>query len=109
MFTVVPSGYPVSLRATSISPRKVHLAWSPPPTELTNGIITNYMVTVIGVQSNENYTVETSTAQYNVTTLPYTSYMFSVSANTIVGSGPISPQLVIETPEESKCSLSLYD
>ncbi len=101
----VPSGHPVSLRATSLTPREVRLVWSPPPTELTNGIITGYTVTITGVQSEESYTVETTTPLYSVTTLPYTSYMFTVSASTVVGAGPPSPEIAVETPEDGENTL----
>ena len=69
---------------------------------MTNGIITGYIVTVLGVESNESYTVDTVATRYSVTTLPYTSYMFSVSASTEIGTGPPSPEVVIETPEDGK-------
>ncbi len=86
----------------AVLPRQVQLSWSPLPHELTNGIITGYIVTVLGVESNESYTVDTVATRYSVTTLPYTSYMFSVSASTDIGTGPPSPEVVIETPEDGK-------
>ena len=95
----------------AVSPRQVQLSWSPPPPELTNGVITGYTVTVTGIESDESYTIDTVATQYSVTTLPYTSYMFSVSASTERGVGPPSPEVVIETPEEGKktsCPTCMY-
>ena len=83
----VPSGPPLNLTAT-VTPRTMSLVWSPPHVDDRNGIITSYTVicSLAGIVVHRSTTSET---RLTVTGLePFTNYTCSVSAATVVGSGP---------------------
>ena len=83
----VPSGPPLNLTAT-ITPRTMSLVWSPPLDDHQNGIINSYTV-MCSLASIVVHRSTTSEARLTVTGLePFTNYTCSVSAATVVGSGP---------------------
>ena len=41
-------------------------------------------------------------------TLPYTTYMVSVAAETVVGQGPFSTEQIVVTPEDGKSTTNLF-
>ena len=64
------------------------LVWSPPHVDDRNGIITSYTVMCSSVDALVHHST-TSETRLTVTGLePFTNYTCSVSAATIVGSGP---------------------
>ena len=84
------------------SPYSVIIQWDPLPSEHRNGIITNY---VVNVSVNEEDSVFDDQYVVNTTTLiletrPYTTYMITVAAMTIIGQGPFSTEEIITTPED---------
>ena len=83
----VPSGPPLNLTAL-VTQRTMSQVWSPPHVDDQNGIITSYTVncSLANVIIHHSTTSET---RLTVTGLePFTNYTCSVSAATIVGSGP---------------------
>ena len=86
-FIAVPSGPPLNLTAL-VTQRTMSLVWSPPHVEDRNGIITSYtvMCSLADVIIHQSKPSET---RLTVTGLePFTNYTCSVSAATVVGSGP---------------------
>ena len=83
----VPSGPSLNLTAL-VTQRTMSLVWSPPHVDDRNGIITSYtvMCSLADVIIHRSTTSET---RLTVTGLePFTNYTCSVSAATVVGSGP---------------------
>ena len=74
--------------------------WDPPATHLSNGLITSYTVTQVSAGTTST-SLTTTDLMLTVTGLrPFTSYSFTVTASTSVGSGPASPSEPIMTPED---------
>jgi len=78
--------------------------WEPVALSEANGVISGYVVTALNTNSDESDSVTTVTVstEYTATTEPYSTYLFSVAARTVVGTGPVSPEILVETPEEGK-------
>ena len=90
----VPSGTPLNLSAL-VTQRTMSLVWSPPHVDDRSGIITSYtvMCSLAVVIIHRSTTSET---RLTVTGLePFTNYTCSVSAATVVGSGPAVVKNVI--------------
>ena len=96
----VPSGPPLNLTAL-VTQRTVSLVWSPPHVDGRNGIITSYTVNCT-VNFVTNFTSTTSETRLTVTGRePFTNYTCSVSAATVVGSGPAVVKNVITAKGKS--------
>lgn len=68
-----------------------------------NGIIVEYNVTLIEIDSFNVMLYTTTTTELNVSSLlPYTWYKFAVSASTSVGTGPISNYTTFITLQDCK-------
>ena len=94
ILSTVPSGPPLNL-TISVTPRTMLLFWSPPHAADRNGIITNYTVTCSLVNDIIQRTTTRET-RLTVTGLePFTNYTCSVSAATVVGSGPALVKSVV--------------
>ena len=99
LLPAVPSGHPTNFRSTQVTATSVALAWSAPPTDQHNGVITNYDVRV----TREGFppTFITTISNLLETTInslvPFTTYFFVVAARTVVGRGPFSTALTIIT------------
>ena len=81
----------------------VDLLWAPPLEEERNGIIINYVVVFNerGADSQVQLTSTTTNITLNMLN-PFTAYTVTVSASTIVGVGPPSPQFSFTTAEDGK-------
>ena len=72
----------------SVTPRIMSLVWSPPHTDVRNGIITSYTVMCSLADATIHHS-KTGMTRLTITGLePFTNYTCSVSAATVVGSGP---------------------
>lgn len=86
-----------------MSSTSIHLAWSPPSPELQNGIVRNYMIRVIEVETEQtmDFEVNGSDSTHLISSLhPYYTYQCSIAAVT-VGAGPPGHTVVI-TKEEGE-------
>ena len=113
-----PSGTPKWLTVGGNHPTSVQLSWGAVPEDQWNGVITGYSMQVEGPDTTQNIQIATTLSGWMPSILkphslmeeaytseevsdlrPSTEYSFSVSAVTVVGSGPaISVSFV--TPQE---------
>ena len=97
----VPSGSPQNTTATDISSRSATLTWSPPLPEDRNGNITAYVINASVVGSEEMFQLVSESTILEIDTMtPYTTYSFLIAASTVVGLGPYSTVLTVQTPED---------
>ena len=125
--TIGPSGSPKWLTVRSSLPTSVQLSWGTVPEDQQNGEITGYSIQVKGPDTTWSVqiaiTVYDEMSSLSLLSLgddllfstrkevsdlrPSTLYTFSVSANTVAGSGPaISVSFV--TPQEGEPSVYNY-
>ena len=98
----VPSGTPGELLVSHSLPTSAQLFWTPVPEDKQNDIITGYTVQVEGPEFMQEISIagaHAATTSTEVSGLrPNTSYLFSVSAMTVAGTGPPKRTLSI-TPQ----------
>ena len=105
-FDSAPSGSPGQLKVTHKLPTTAELSWTPVPREKQNGVITGYTVQV-NVEADTTSRREISVEEGDATSVeisnltPFTSYKFSISARTKVGSGPVATTSS-KTPEAGR-------
>ena len=101
----VPSGYPRNIEVTVTSPYSLTIEWQPPLLQHRNGLITNYIVNVsVNDQDsafNDQHIVRSTSLVLQ--TQPYTTYMITVAAATVIGQGPFSTEEIVTTPEDCEC------
>ena len=105
-YTLAPSQPPVNVQIPTINQRQIELVWAPPPMHQQNGIIRRYIVNITSMDGGEElitYSQATTTLVQNLH--PYTTYVCSVSAET-VAPGPFSLPVVVQTPEDGKLKVS---
>lgn len=104
LFFLVPTGSPQGLTATLLSPQSIQLDWMPPSLSDQNGILTNYTILVMPLDTGISQIPITSVANTLIVQnlLPYTVYVCIVAANNAVGRGPFSSVLTVLTPETGK-------
>ena len=91
---VVPSAPPDHINISTTS-TTITLSWSPPRLAHQNGIIVNYQVTC-RLKDDVIYQATVSNTRVIITELePFTNYSCSVSASTVVGSGPAAQLNII--------------
>jgi receptor-type tyrosine-protein phosphatase Q len=74
-----------------------------PPLERQNGLITAYSVNVTNSVTGASVFLSSSGNFITVAQLsPYTSYLCSVAAQTIVGQGPYTSPITVTTGEDGK-------
>ena len=97
------SGAPGELKVSHSLPTSAQLSWTPVPEDKQNDTITGYTIQVMGPYSlgkKEEISVMDATAtSFEVFDLqPYTTYTFSVSAITKIGTG-LAKSVSSTTPE----------
>ena len=106
-FLTVPGGPPENFTVTVVSSMEILLMWQPPASEIINGLVRNYAIFVIEVQTNTNhsYTLQSQPSEDPARLLeslhPYYDYVCSVAAVTI-GPGPYTSPLTVRTFEDGK-------
>ena len=101
---IAPSGPPRNLQAVVTDSRSMFITWEPPVPEERNGILRQYVITLMSVETDE--IVTTSSIGTSVTVsglLPFTTYRCRVAAQTIA-TGPTSEAVLARTFEDSKYS-----
>ena len=106
----VPGGPPKNFTADVRSSTQILLMWQPPSSEIQNGRIRLYTVSVFEVQTDTNYSYTLYSQSSEDSALlveslhPYYDYMCNVSAVTI-GPGPYTSPLTVKTFEDGECFL----
>ena len=99
---IAPSGPPQNFTAIAHDSRSVVLSWGPPNIDQQNGILRQYIVTLMSRLGVETRTTSASSSSIIVTGLrPHTDYKCSVTVRTIA-MGPQSTAIDVTTPEDSK-------
>ena len=104
-FHAALSGSPGELRVNHRLPTTANLSWTPVPRDKHNGVITGYRIQVMGADSTliKEISVDKYSTTAEVSSLtPFTSYNFSISAETKAGPGPPSTSISSKTPEAGK-------
>ena len=86
----VPSGPPQEVSGVPLSATSIQIAWQPPLPEERNGVIREYNIKVIDVESGQvlRFRKDGSDTMLTLTSLhPFYTYQCSISAVTI-GNGP---------------------
>ena len=96
-----PSGSPANFQARALDSRSIQLSWDPLPSALQNGIVRQYIVTILDI-AGEAKVITTTATSVNVAALnPFTMYTCTAAAETIaVGPSSLAVQLV--TPQDGK-------
>lgn len=87
----------------SQSSSSLTLAWMAPPPERRNGLIIGYSINVTNTDTGVSMLLSSTRESITVSQLsPYTSYLCSVAAQTIVGQGPYTSPITVTTDEDGK-------
>ena len=98
-----PALAPIGLSVISQTSSSLTLAWMAPPLERQNGLITGYSVNVTNTDTGVSVLLSSTRNSITVTQLsPYTSYLCSVAAQTIVGQGPYTSPITVTTGEDGE-------
>ena len=103
IISTAPSSVPQSVTVEAVDSTSARVSWQPPPFEDRNGIISGYLVRVLGLNTPDNDVLPL----VNATMLlveglhPFYAYRFSVAAET-VATGPFSTAVTQKLPEGSK-------
>ena len=81
----------------------VYLAWEPPPSDTTNGIIREYIIHVsVPTDTTDNFMEVSNATFHTLSNLhPFYTYEIKVAAVTI-GPGPYSNASIVTTPQDGK-------
>ena len=101
IFFPAPSVSPGNFQARALNSRTIQLSWDPLPSPLQNGIVRQYIVTVLDI-AGEARVINTTETSVNVAALnPFTMYTCTVAAETIA-IGPYTLPVQIVTPQDGK-------
>ena len=98
----MPSGPPRNLQAVVTDSRSIFISWEPPLPEEQNGILRQYVITLMSAETDD--IVTTSAIGTNMTVsglIPFTTYQCRVAAETIA-TGPRTEAVLARTSEDSK-------
>ena len=110
----MPGGPPENFTVDVISSTQILLMWQPPPSEIQNGRVRLYTISVSEVQTGTSYsyTLHSQPSEdpaLQVESLhPHYEYVCSVAAVTI-GPGPPTSPLTVRTFEDGECFPFLFD
>lgn len=108
IYCIAPSSAPENVSVTAVSSTSIQINWTPPPPANRNGIIAEYRINVIEVDTGRQQDHVSFATSFVVQSLhPYYTYRFSVSAHT-VETGPYSVVETFQTPEDSKYVVSMH-
>ena len=105
----VPTGPPLDVDATPVTSTSVTISWNPPAPENQNGVITGYVINLtLTVGSEEVSQYLSSRDNITIGSLhPFTTYNFTVAAQTSVGTGPYTTSSTVMTPEDGTYSITV--
>ena len=103
LFTA-PTGPPLNLTASNVSPDSILLSWDPPSADEQNGEIILYYINIVEEFSSDGGAQLTShTNSLEITNLnPFTTYFIEAAAATLVGTGPFTTSITVTTLEDRK-------
>ena len=103
-----PTGPPLNVDATPVNSTSVTISWNPPALENQNGVITGYVINLtLTVGSGDISQYSSSSDNITVGSLhPFTTYDFTVAAQTSVGTGPYTTSSTVMTPEDGIYSIT---
>ncbi len=102
VFPSEPSESPINVTILPTNASTVIVSWVPPAEEDRNGVIQGYTVRVVGVHTEEDFTLSVSTTETVIGGLhPFYSYKFTVATVTI-SHGPFSNPVTIMMPPLGK-------
>lgn len=97
-FHIEPSQPPNSVSVNATNATSVIISWVAPLQEYRNGIIQSYTVRVVGVHTDEDFTLSINSTEIVVDNLhPFYSYEFTVAAVT-TSLGPFSLPVTLAMP-----------
>ena len=98
-----PSAAPLSVQASSNSPYRISLQWSPPPEINRNGMILSYQLRLVEVETEEVHEATSTELNAVVASLhPHYNYECKVAAHTAAGAGPFSDSQSVQTQSAGK-------
>lgn len=103
---LVPSGAPEKLTVVALSSSTVQVSWDPPPRDKLNGPINGYVLSIVGVNSHEEFEIDTNRSS-NITFSslhPFYTYSYTIAAVGI-GIGPYSSAVLFQMPEDGTQNL----
>ncbi len=104
----MPTSSPTDLVVIILNSTAVQIFWNLPPISEQNGVIIKYNVSVTDVETEEMFFLISFPTDVTFGEMqPYTMYYCSVAAYTLVGSGPFTSPVYIET-DEAGYSLVLF-
>ena len=96
-----PTGPPLDVDATPVNSTSVTISWNPPAAENQNGVITGYVINLTRVGSDDVSQYSSSSGNITIGSLhPFTTYAYTVAAQTSVGTGPHTTSSTVMTPED---------
>ena len=96
-----PSGSPANFQTRALDSRSIQLSWDPLPLALQNGIVRQYIVTIVDIAGDARV-INTTATSVNIAALnPFTMYTCTVAAETIAV-GPSTSPVQIVTPQDGK-------
>ncbi len=100
----MPTSSPTDLVVIVLNSTAVQIFWNLPPISEQNGVIIKYNVSVTDVETEEMFFLISFPTDVTFGEMqPYTMYYCSVAAYTLVGSGPFTSPVYIETYEAGYC------
>ena len=98
----MPTGQPTNVSATPVNSTSVTISWDPPLPAIQNGIIIAYAINLTTVGGSGNVSQYSSDSN-NITVWllhPFTTYIYTVAAQTSVGTGPFTNNFTVMTLED---------
>ena len=97
-FNTVPDAPPSEVTGHALSSTIILLTWLEPPDRHQNGLILYYEVQVVENETGILWTFFAVDNNINIASLhPYYTYVWTVAAHTIVGVGPFSTAISVQT------------
>ena len=100
-FFAAPSVSPGNFQARVLDSRTMQLSWDPLPSALQNGIVRQYIVTILDIAGKARVINTTETSVKVASLNPFTTYTCTVAAETIAV-GPYTLPVQIVTPQDGK-------
>ena len=94
----VPSGPPADVTVDVITSQEIELSWNEPACGTRHGHVVHYQYRLLDTRSDRAHTAITTDTKIQFGNLvPFTEYRFRLRASSILGYGPYSEDLSIQT------------
>lgn len=101
-FPAVPSSSPRNVTVVEITSYSISLMWIPPASEHQNGVIIQYIINVTLVETGDMFQLTSNATNVTAILMPFTAYIFLLSAENSIGYGPFSEVLSIQSEEAGR-------